>query len=63
MNCLTEMYSAVEAEVPVRTDPSTTRNEELLMELRKARRVRWLVFIVVIKFVVMVRTLYYPLSF
>ncbi len=40
MNCLTEMYSAVEAEVPVRTDPSTTRNEELLMELRKARRVR-----------------------
>lgn len=39
MNCLTEMYSAIEAEVPIKTDPSTTLNTELLDELRTARRV------------------------
>ncbi len=39
MNCLTEMYSAVVAEVPVPTDITTTKNDELLGELRKAKRV------------------------
>eukprot|EP01034_Spumella_vulgaris_P030334 gene30334-37531_t len=38
MNCLTEMYSAIEAEVPMKTDPTTTKNEELLMELKKSKR-------------------------
>eukprot|EP01036_Dinobryon_divergens_P022312 gene22312-30556_t len=38
MNCLTEMYSAIEAEVPIKTDPSTTLNTELLRELQTARR-------------------------
>jgi nicotinamidase/pyrazinamidase len=35
MNCLTEMYSAIEAEVPINSDQSTTCNVELLMELGK----------------------------
>lgn len=36
MNCLTEMYSAIKAEVEISTDPATTKNIELLGELRKA---------------------------
>lgn len=39
MNCLTEMYSAIRAEVEIETDPSTTQNTELLHELRKAGKV------------------------
>lgn len=35
MNCLTEMYSAIEAEVPIVSDQSTMTNEELLFELGK----------------------------
>ncbi len=38
MNCLTEMYSAIEAEVPVPTDPTTIRNIELLRKLRNPKR-------------------------
>lgn len=38
MNCLTEMYSAIQAEVPIGTDPTTTKNTELLRELRSCRR-------------------------
>ena len=38
MNCLTEMYSAIEAEVPVATDSTTTRNTEVLKKLRHARK-------------------------
>ncbi len=38
MNCLTEMYSAIEAEVPVRTDHTTTRNLDLLTKLRMPKR-------------------------
>jgi hypothetical protein len=40
MNCLTEMYSAIEAEVPIPTDPLTTRNIDLLKKLRNCERVR-----------------------
>jgi nicotinamidase-related amidase len=36
MNCLTEMYSAIKAEVPVSDDPSTELNRTLLSELRQA---------------------------
>ena len=35
---LTEMYSAVEAEVPIESDPSTKRNLELLNLLRNPKR-------------------------
>lgn len=38
MNCLTEMYSAIEAEVPVSTDPTTTRNYELLKKFKNPKR-------------------------
>ncbi|KAJ1431463.1 hypothetical protein B484DRAFT_448360 [Ochromonadaceae sp. CCMP2298] len=38
MNCLTEMYSAIKAEVPIVSDSTTTKNEELLDELRKSGR-------------------------
>ena len=38
MNCLTEMYSAIEAEVPVSTDPTTQRNDELLKKFEKCKR-------------------------
>ncbi|MEC7986003.1 MAG: hypothetical protein VX278_12635, partial [Myxococcota bacterium] len=37
-NCLTEMYSAIAAEVPMADDPSTHTNLELLMELQTADR-------------------------
>lgn len=33
MNCLTEMYSAIEAEVDIGDDPSIKRNEALVKEL------------------------------
>ena len=32
-NCLTEMYSAIAAEVPIPTDPNTKTNLKLLNEL------------------------------
>eukprot|EP01038_Epipyxis_sp_PR26KG_P012216 gene12216-16366_t len=35
MNCLTEMYSAIKAEVQILTDQTTTTNTELLSELKK----------------------------
>lgn len=38
MNCLTEMYSVIEAEVPVPTDPGTTKNKKLLGELSQVKR-------------------------
>lgn len=38
MNCLTEMYSAIEAEVPVATDSTTTKNHDLLRRLRHPKR-------------------------
>ena len=38
-NCLTEMYSALRAEVPVASDERTLLNEGLLRSLKKARRV------------------------
>mmetsp|Transcript_13727 Transcript_13727/g.22884 ORF Transcript_13727/g.22884 Transcript_13727/m.22884 type:complete len:313 (-) Transcript_13727:325-1263(-) len=38
MNCLTEMYSAIQAEVPIPSDPNTTKNTELLQELEKSGR-------------------------
>lgn len=38
MNCLTEMYSVIEAEVPVVTDPGTTKNKKLLAELTQVKR-------------------------
>jgi len=38
MNCLTEMYSVIEAEVPVPTDPGTTKNKKLLAELSQSKR-------------------------
>jgi nicotinamidase/pyrazinamidase len=38
-NCLTEMYSAIEAEVPVPTDPNTQKNEKLLKALFEADKV------------------------
>jgi hypothetical protein len=39
MNCLTEMYSAIEAEVPIPSDPTTTKNTELLNALAQCGRV------------------------
>lgn len=36
MNCLTEMYSAIAAEIPVESDPSTDFNRPFLAELNKA---------------------------
>mgnify|MGYP006179761229 CR=1 FL=1 len=39
MNCLTEMYSAIVAEVPVPTDHTTTTNMELLNALTESGRV------------------------
>ena len=39
MNCLTEMYSALSAEVPLPDDPSTALNHALLEQLHTADRV------------------------
>lgn len=39
MNCLTEMYSAIQAEVPIPSDTTTTRNTELLNALADSKRV------------------------
>jgi nicotinamidase/pyrazinamidase len=39
-NCLTEMYSCIEAEVPVPTDPNTQTNKKLLSALQLADEVR-----------------------
>jgi nicotinamidase/pyrazinamidase len=36
MNCLTEMYSAIAAEVPLPEDPSTNTNHQLIERLHKA---------------------------
>lgn len=38
MNCLTEMYSAIAAEVPILSDPETQYNTEFLKELQTADR-------------------------
>ena len=38
-SCLTEMYSALQAEVPIDTDSSTCFNEDLLSMLRSQRKV------------------------
>ena len=40
MNCLTEMYSAVEAEVILEDDPSTATDEKFLSMLLSADKVR-----------------------
>ena len=39
MNNYTEMYSAIEAEIPIAEDPYTQTNYELLTELKKYARV------------------------
>lgn len=39
MNCYTEFYSAIEAEVPIDTDPETQRNHKLLAKLSECDRV------------------------
>jgi hypothetical protein len=39
MNCLTEMYSAIQADVPIDTDPTTMKNPELMRKLLCCRRV------------------------
>lgn len=38
MNCLTEMYSAIQAEVPITSDPSTMKNSRVLGEIQKAAK-------------------------
>ncbi len=38
-NCLTEMYSALCAEVPIPSDPSTCLNVKLLDRLEKSDKV------------------------
>ena len=38
-NCLTEMYSAIAAEIPVPEDPSTALNQSLLQKLNNADKV------------------------
>lgn len=40
MNCLTEMYSAVQAEVPLPSDPQTMPNKSFLRHIIDADRVR-----------------------
>lgn len=42
MNDTTEMYSAIEAEVPVPTDPLTQTNFEFLSDLKNCKKVKWL---------------------
>lgn len=37
-NCLTEMYSAIEAEVPIPTDPNTQTNKDLIHKLKQAKK-------------------------
>ena len=37
-NCLTEMYSAIEAEVPIPTDPNTQTNTGLIAKLKLASK-------------------------
>lgn len=39
MNCLTEMYSAIRAEVPVSNDETTLENKDLLMQFRLCKKV------------------------
>ena len=39
MNCLTEMYSALCAEVPIKTDPATCLDKKLIARLDEADRV------------------------
>jgi hypothetical protein len=39
MNCATEMYSVMAAEVPLESDPSTCFNQSLFQELRTADKV------------------------
>ena len=39
MNCYTEFSSAIEAEVPIDTDPETQRNHKLLAKLSECDRV------------------------
>ena len=38
MNCLTEMYSAIKADVP-NSDPQTQENTQLLEDLKRASKV------------------------
>lgn len=42
MNCLTEMYSAIAAEVPIASDPETQKNEGLLKALLAADHVHFI---------------------
>lgn len=39
MNCLTEMYSAIKAEVEIPNDENTTKNEDLLIQFRYCKKV------------------------
>ena len=39
MNCLTEMYSAIQADIPIDTDPTTLKNPELMRKLLSCKRV------------------------
>jgi nicotinamidase/pyrazinamidase len=39
MNNLTEMYSAIEAEVPLPEDPRTYTNQQLIAHLKRAKKV------------------------
>ena len=72
MNCLTEMYSAIVAEVPVKTDHTTTENTELLDALLESKRVsfvpsdvaaipQYYVLIVRIRYVLFTNIVFCPL--
>ena len=39
MNCLTEMYSVIQADVMIETDPSTKKNVNLMRDLLSCRTV------------------------
>jgi hypothetical protein len=39
MNCLTEMYSAIAADVPIESDPTTQKDPKLIKTLLSADRV------------------------
>ena len=39
MNCLTEMYSAIAADVPIESDPTTQKDPKLVKKLLSADRV------------------------
>ena len=52
-NCLTEMYSAIAADVPIESDKSTQKNPVMMRHLTSAKSVRSYYFVILLDNMIM----------